>query len=336
MTRVLFASPAPTSFIGTDIELLERHFEVKPVHYDRKHLATLLLLVPRIMVGVLRADIVVCWFGSFHAFVSLIFCKLFGKKSIVIAGGYDAVRVSEIGYGLMNTRFLRIFPISTFKMCDIILAVSNSLKEELLKNTNVPKEKVRVIPLGFDGCKVECRAGRQNRVLTVGGGGRNTWKRKGLDTFLKVAASMPLVSFVVAGTLEENQANLGEGAPTNVRFLGWLEEEELLRLYHTSRVYAQLSAYESFGSALAEAMACGCYPVAADRGALPEVVGDAGTLVPYGDPEATSMAIREGLKYDGFEAAARRIREHFPLDVRERRLVSAIRELQGRPGRQDS
>lgn len=316
--------------------MLERHFEVRRAHYDRKRPATLLLLVPRIIRGVLRADVVVCWFASFHALVSLIFCKLFGKKSIVIAGGYDAVRVPEMGHGLMEDRLLRIFPLSAFWLCDLIVPVSNSLKEELLRNVNVPERKVRVIPLGFDGWNGESRAGRQHRVLTAGRLGPKNRRLKGLDTFLEVAASMPSVSFVVAGALDEHRARLSKGAPPNVEFLGWLEERDLRELYRTSRVYAQLSAYESFGSSLAEAMACGCYPVATDRGALPELVGNLSSLVPYGDSDAASEAVQEGLGYDGFEAAARRIREHFPLETRERSFVSAIKGLLGRPRHQNS
>lgn len=94
-------------------------------------------------------------------------------------------------------------------------------------------------------------------------------------------------------------------------------------------VYAQLSAYESFGMALAEAMQCGCVPVVTRRGALPEVVGDAGWYVPYGDPDATAQAIREALNApDAASRAARhRITDRFPLDRRRHALVDALRAL---------
>jgi glycosyltransferase involved in cell wall biosynthesis len=47
--------------------------------------------------------------------------------------------------------------------------------------------------------------------------------------------------------------------------------------------------------AVLEAMACGCIPIVTDRDALPEVVGDVGFIVPYGDIEKTRDAIRSAL-----------------------------------------
>ena len=54
---------------------------------------------------------------------------------------------------------------------------------------------------------------------------------------------------------------------------------------------ASAPAWEGFGLPALEAMACGTPVLAADRGALPEVVGDAGLLV---DPTSVD-ALREGM-----------------------------------------
>jgi glycosyltransferase involved in cell wall biosynthesis len=51
------------------------------------------------------------------------------------------------------------------------------------------------------------------------------------------------------------------------------------------------SVYEGFGFPAAEAMACGIPVVASDGGALPEVVGDAGVVVPARDERALARAI---------------------------------------------
>ncbi|MDP4917318.1 MAG: glycosyltransferase, partial [Haliea sp.] len=51
------------------------------------------------------------------------------------------------------------------------------------------------------------------------------------------------------------------------------------------------SIYEGFGLPAGEAMACGVPVISTDGGALPEVVGDAGVLVPVRDAEALAAAI---------------------------------------------
>jgi glycosyltransferase involved in cell wall biosynthesis len=62
-------------------------------------------------------------------------------------------------------------------------------------------------------------------------------------------------------------------------------------LYQGATALVCPSLWEGFGLPALEAMACGTPVLAADRGALPEVVGDAGILV---DP-ANVDALREGL-----------------------------------------
>jgi glycosyltransferase involved in cell wall biosynthesis len=74
------------------------------------------------------------------------------------------------------------------------------------------------------------------------------------------------------------------------RLLGRVSDQELADLYTAAGCLVFSSRYEGFGLPALEAMACGC-PVAAFRNSsLPEVVGDAGTLVQDGDAEALGRA----------------------------------------------
>ncbi len=83
--------------------------------------------------------------------------------------------------------------------------------------------------------------------------------------------------------------------------LAGLDDRRLAELMAGAAVLCLPSLMEGFGMPVAEAMACGTPVVVADRGALPEVVGDAGLVV---DPDVASIAA--GLRYvlDDAERAA--------------------------------
>lgn len=67
-----------------------------------------------------------------------------------------------------------------------------------------------------------------------------------------------------------------------VHFPGFVAEADLPALYSAAELFVYPSLYEGFGLPLLEAMACGTPVIAANRAALPEVVGAAGMLVnPY-------------------------------------------------------
>jgi glycosyltransferase involved in cell wall biosynthesis len=73
----------------------------------------------------------------------------------------------------------------------------------------------------------------------------------------------------------------------HVRATGYVQSGHRRALYEGARLIVQPSFEEGFGMAVLEAMALGLPVVAANRGALPEVLGDAGLLV---EPEADAIA----------------------------------------------
>ena len=70
-----------------------------------------------------------------------------------------------------------------------------------------------------------------------------------------------------------------------------LDPEELPAIYNLARALAHPAWYEGFGLPPLEAMACGTPVVVADTSSLPEVVADAGLVVPAGDVEGWRKAL---------------------------------------------
>lgn len=92
-------------------------------------------------------------------------------------------------------------------------------------------------------------------------------------------------------------------APSGVRWLGYVSAAERLRLYREASMLVIASADEGFGIPALEAMTIGLPVVAAARGSLPEVVGDAGLLVDADDPSALAAALRRVLDDAGLREA---------------------------------
>ena len=70
------------------------------------------------------------------------------------------------------------------------------------------------------------------------------------------------------------------GIADKVRFVNGISTEQMVRYYAEAPIAVVPSVYEGFGLPAGEAMACGVPVVSTDGGALPEVVGDAGVIVP--------------------------------------------------------
>jgi glycosyltransferase involved in cell wall biosynthesis len=82
-----------------------------------------------------------------------------------------------------------------------------------------------------------------------------------------------------------------------VRFVHGLSTEELVAEYARSSLAVVPSLYEGFGLPAAEAMSCGVPVVATEAGGLPEVVGNAGCIVPPADSEALAAVIKSLLRH---------------------------------------
>jgi glycosyltransferase involved in cell wall biosynthesis len=76
-----------------------------------------------------------------------------------------------------------------------------------------------------------------------------------------------------------------------IRFLGYVPDEDLRSFYSGAQVFLFPSLYEGFGIPPVEAMACGAPVIASDAQPMPEVLGDAAILELPTSPQRFSAAI---------------------------------------------
>jgi glycosyltransferase involved in cell wall biosynthesis len=89
---------------------------------------------------------------------------------------------------------------------------------------------------------------------------------------------------------------------SRVHFCGYVSDPDLVALYSCAVAAAMPAFSEGFGLPAVEAMACGVPVLASDRGALPEVVADAGVYFNPFDASAIANAIVEMLENDALRA----------------------------------
>ncbi len=103
------------------------------------------------------------------------------------------------------------------------------------------------------------------------------------------------------------------------------------RYYAEATIAVSPSVYEGFGFPAGEAMACGVPVIATNGGSLPEVVGDAGLVVPHSDPQALAAALADLLqnpaKREAVGAACfKRIQDQFLWSRAARDAVNVYKE----------
>ena len=314
---VLVVFPHHASFIDRDIAILGKEFDVGTLEYRRKSDRFALLRELR------RSRVAVALFALGYAYAMVRLSRLHGARTVLIPGGWDVESIPELNYGAM--RLPRTITRTSYALsnADRILAVSEYTRTRVQKWA--PAAEAQVLYHGFDSESFTPDSKDRSGVVTVARISPETWKLKGLQTFTEAARRLPDSRFTIVG--EVTDPEILSSLPENVSTPGYLTQDRLLEQFRAAKVYAQLSAVESFGCSLAEAMLSGCIPVVTNRGAIPEVVGNLASPVAYGDVEQTVRALLDGSFRSDGEHCRQWILSRFPLENRARGLCAEIHRL---------
>jgi glycosyltransferase involved in cell wall biosynthesis len=185
------------------------------------------------------------------------------------------------------------------RRCGAILTASQSSAADIYRDFKVPREAVRVIPLGVDTRLFHPRPAPRvpGRIVAVASADSPV---KGVGTLLQAVAKLTVerdAQLTVVGRpspggpTEKLAGELSLG--DRVRFVSGISDTELAGLCASAEIAVVPSLYEGFSLPAVEHMASGTPLVASRTGALPEVTGDAAVLVEPGDPEELAATLRE-------------------------------------------
>ncbi|BBO92901.1 glycosyltransferase family 4 protein [Desulfosarcina ovata] len=219
-----------------------------------------------------------------------------------------------------------------------IITVSECARRDIAREFRIPADRFRVVPNGIDTGlfypipEIPREPGRI--IVTTSA----DVPLKGLYYLLHAVARVSrshAIRLVVVGTPKPNGGisrlirRLGIG--DRIVFTGRISNAEFVRQYARAAMAVVASVYEGFGLPAGEAMACGVPLISTTGGALPEVVGNAGMLVPPGNHHALARAITHLLDHP--ERAAemgrrgyQRVQQHFTWTRAAEKTAAAYRE----------
>ncbi|MFC1857056.1 glycosyltransferase family 4 protein [Thermodesulfobacteriota bacterium] len=219
-----------------------------------------------------------------------------------------------------------------------IITVSKFARNDICKDFKIPLHRFRIVPNGINtelffplpGIRRE-----KNRIIVTNS---SDTPLKGLRYLLRAVSQISRtqeIKMTIVGKPHRNSETMRLMKDLDIgnliTFTGRIDHNEFVHQYAKATVAVIPSLYEGFGFPVGEAMACGVPVISTTGGALPEVVGKAGILVPPADHEALTRAIKElladpararHLGLIGYE----RVRRHFTWRKAAERTTAVYRE----------
>jgi len=206
------------------------------------------------------------------------------------------------------------------RLSDHTIAVSDHTRDQLRDLYRFNADDLSTVPPGIDADRFRPTAdihpsvnGDRKSILVLS----RLDPRKGIDKAIRAFARLdyPSAELLIAGTgrLEEPLRDLATelGVIEDIRFIGFIPDEELPTLYSSVDLFVLPSEYEGFGIVFMEAMACETPVIGTDVGGIPTAVdeGETGYLVPK----------------DGINELASRIDELLSDDYQHDQMATASR-----------
>lgn len=202
-------------------------------------------------------------------------------------------------FGAKDRLLLQRFVPASVKRSAQVIAVSETCRQEIERFIPAARGKTAVTPEAVaPWIKPMDRVEAKARVSKLFGADETfafslgtSWARKNQALAIDVVERLSSAPrLYIGGKLAH-----GDTDTARVRRLGYIDQAALSALYSAAEVHILPSLHEGFGLTMLEAFACGCPVLCGSGGALPEVAGDAATIVPSYDPQAWADALQRML-----------------------------------------
>lgn len=234
-------------------------------------------IIRKLSESINEADKVVAHWGYPHGRIAYFIKKTYKKKYVVYYHG------SDINCFTRDDLRKREKILQTMKYADNNIFIGKPLMEKVI-NMGYKKNNLTYTENGVndDIFNLKNIKNQRNKYVGFVGNVEGIKRAEFLpDIFKKIYQMDDEVRFFIIGegTLKHyiEQRCCDEKIP--VKFLGRLDSINVAKYMNKFSIVLLPSRYESWGSVILEANACGAYVVASNTGGIPYVVGEYGTLV---------------------------------------------------------
>lgn len=183
------------------------------------------------------------------------------------------------------------------RRADAVVVISEYTAREAISKLGVAPERIVLCPPGAPSWSPRAGTHSSGPILYIGSFERRKNVPGLLRAYARLRSRLPdAPELVMAGRPPDSGSEILETISRPplkpyVRHLGYVTDEDRQRLYRSASMLVVPSLDEGFGMPVVEAMTIGVPVVAANRGALPEVSGDAAQLVDPLDDEGMAEAM---------------------------------------------
>ncbi len=345
--KVLISYLDFSSFVKKDVSLLSDDFNIDTYHFNCNKKSKLpFALIQQFLFliwNLSKYNVLITQFAGYHSFLPALFGKIFGKKTIIIVGGTDAVSYPSINYGFFYKKPIKFFIILSYRFTSLIAPKHESLIFFLDTYYGIDyphqgikyflpalKTPFKVIYNGYDQKKWSFNGTkRKNHFITVCGGWEFEFQKtlKGIDLIIGIAEKFPNSTFEVIGIPDNSKL---DNLPANFIRTPYVKNEELSEKLGMAEFYLQLSISEGFPNALCEAMLCRCIPIVSNVAAMPYIVENCGFILKNRNLQLLEILIKQALKSNKEELGLKsrdRICMNFPEFKRKKELIEVVNIL---------
>lgn len=241
-----------------------------------------------------------------------------------------------------------IFPF-IFRNSDAIIAISEHTKQDIITYYKIPPEKIDVVYHSIpDKFRPRVLTPEERSLVKQATGREKDFSlfvgviepRKNITMLISVAKRLREAGFdhpiVVAGKSGPNGAPLKEAMDRepNIIHTDHINDTILPLLYNAATTLLFPTWYEGFGLPALEAMQSGLPVITSDSSSLPEVVDNAGILIPPHDAEGFTRAVMKLIDSESERARLAQLgmkrAEMFTLEKSMKSMISIFEKAAGK------